>query len=219
MPRFDRVVLATVLAMFPACGGGGGELGQGDVTANCDGFGAKCGITGIDHPIAVGATLPVTVDSALFGAATPELSLTSGRPSVLKVDGSNVTALHEGMAPLLISVAGTESVLDFTHVRAERADNLQFAIALADGTDLKELSVGIALVPNEYLWAEVAPFKGIAALVGRMPITWSSDSAAVTILKSGASNRVRIVARSGGIATVTATALGLSTTFTIEVVL
>ena len=213
------ILLALLLpsALSAGCGADGGELGQGGVTGGCDSFASNCSLTGIDHPIAVGATLPVTVESELFAAAGPELTLSSGRPAVLTVAGQTITANAEGMAPLFIGIADKDAVLDFIHVRAARADNLKFAIALADGTDLQELSTTIELVPNEYIWAEVAPFKGIAPLVGRMPLVWSSSSPAVTVLKTGASSRVRVIARSPGSAVITATALGLTTTFTIEV--
>lgn len=204
-------------ALSVGCGADGGELGQGGVTGGCDSFASNCSLTGIDHPIAVGASLPVTVESSLFAAAGPELTLSSGRPAVLTVDGQTLTANAEGMAPLFIGIADKDAVLDFIHVRAARADNLKFAIALADGTDLQELSTTIELVPNEYIWAEVAPFKGIAPLAGRMPLIWSSSSPAVTVLKTGSSSRVRVIARSPGSAVITATALGLTTTFTIEV--
>ena len=214
----NRLIALLVPAVLSAgCGADGGELGQGGVTGGCDSFASNCSLTGIDHPIAVGASLPVTVDSSMFAAAGPELNLSSGRPAVLSVVGQTLTANEEGMAPLFIGIANQDAVLDFIHVRAARADNLKFAIALADGTDLKELSTSIELVPNEYIWAEVSPFKGIAPLVGRMPLVWSSNSPAVTVLKTGASSRVRVIARSPGSAVITATALGLTATFTIEV--
>jgi hypothetical protein len=218
-PSLRTALLAGLVASTTGCGSGdGGELGQGGVSGDCSGFATECSIAGITHPIAVGATLPVTVDSALFGASAPELTLSSGRESVFTVEGQNITAHSEGLAPILIGIAGQESVLDFIHVRAARADNLQFAIALADGTDLKEQATTIQLVPSEYIWAEVAPFKGIAPLVGRLPLEWSVSSAAVTVLKTGASNRVRLIARSAGVAIVRATAGGVTATFTIEVV-
>jgi len=211
------LIASAAIGASGGCGADGGELGQGGVSTECDSFGGDCTLGGINHPIAVGATLPVTVDSAVFGASAPELTLASGRESVLTAEGQNITAHSEGLAPIFIGVANGEAVLDFIHVRAERADNLKFAIALADGTDLKEQSTSIQLIPSEYIWAEVSPFKGIAPLVGRMPLQWSSSSAAVTILKTGASNRVRVIARSEGTATVTASALGISATFEVEV--
>ncbi len=211
------IALLFPLALGVGCGADGGELGQGGVTGGCDSFASNCSLTGIDHPIAVGASLPVTVESALFAAAGPELTLSSGRPAVLSVAGQTLTANAEGLAPLFIGIADKDAVLDFIHVRAARADNLKFTIALADGTDLQELSTSIELVPNEYIWAEVSPFKGIAPLVGRLPLVWSSSSPAVTVLKTGSSSRVRVIARSPGSAVITASALGLTATFSLEV--
>jgi hypothetical protein len=215
----SAATLALSVASF-ACGSEG-ALGQAHVSADCPAEDLSCVAQGLDGPLAVGAQARLNVVLDFQGAATPATELRSSHPHLLAVDGDRVRGEGAGHASLLILLAADgatpASVIDFMHVWVMVPDRLATTVFAPDGRELGEVVTGAQLLPGESLVLAPRLYARGQRLLGDPEATWTADADVVTLLREATADRVRLVARKPGTATVSVTSGELSTSFALEV--
>jgi hypothetical protein len=219
MRRLAVFVLGAFTA--PACGNGSssGALGQAHASADCPSTDVACIAQGLDGPIAVGAAVPVKITLEFQGAATPPLHLVATHPDIFAVDGQTVRGKGPGSATLLIVQIGTDAVLDFLHVWVAAPDRLVLGVVSPEGIDLGDSPTSVELLAGDAFTLTPRLFARNQPLLGSAATAWAVDSDAVTLLRevTAAGERVRLIARQPGNATVTATQGALAATLAVEV--
>lgn len=198
------------------CSGDSGALGQADVTTECSPTDFACVTAGLDGPVAVGGGVPLSLDLDVAGSSTPAMTLLSADPTVLKTSGTEVVGQSPGVAALVL-LTDQGAAVDFLHVFVVAPNRI--GVHRRDGgLELGELVDDIQLVPGDELVIEVEPYVDSQRLLGRASSEWTTTTTAVTLLRDGAPNRRRLVARAPGQAPVTVSAFGFDHTIQVEVV-
>jgi hypothetical protein len=213
--RFPSLLVFTALGVLSGCANQG-ALGQSAVTQGCPPSDPGCTPEELDGPVAMGASVTLTVSLALNGGGAPPLTLVSGDEGVFTVSGQTLTGVGPGFASLLFA-AEESVVLDFTSVWVQQASDLALTRRAEDGTILGAVSGTTGLLVGDSIWVSASALSNTQPLVGLPPATWSADPAVVTILDEGIAGRTRVVARAPGMTTVTVAALGLEAHFDVEV--
>ena len=99
--RARDLLLLTCPLVALACGTGAmsqtrlmDSSGEGDRSA-----------TGVQGPIAVGASIAPTIDVTVPGSGAPAIELESTRPQVLAIDGQRLVGQAPGVAAVLITTS------------------------------------------------------------------------------------------------------------------
>jgi hypothetical protein len=199
-----------------ACGcAGGGALDQATLAGECEGdIGCVDELTA--GPIAVGGTVPITVRVDTSGTGTAVLNLIPADPTVLQVDGHELTGLTPGMTAVLIIDETSGSVIDFFHLFVAKPERLEIARlgGVGAGEDLDGL---LELLEGEQVTIGAIAYRGPQRLVGNDTLDWSVTGDAVTLLDDGNPDRQRVVARGAGDARITVESMGMSRSLDITV--
>ena len=208
-----RIALPLILACL-SCGTDTG-LGQADVSTECSPTDFACVTKGLDGPVAVGGVVPLSLDLSIQGTATPTVSLLSGDSEVLKAAGTEVVGMAPGVAALVL-LSDEGRAVDFIHVFV--AAPKRIGLHRRDGgLELGELVDDVEMIVGDEMIVEVEPYIDSQRLLGRGSSEWTAD-APITLLRDGAVERRRVVARTAGDAKLTVKAFGFEKTLTIRVV-
>jgi hypothetical protein len=213
-------VLLFVSALLPAlagCGGSGGALGNASVSQGCAGSTLPCqSASDFNAPLAVGASVTVSVDLMLQGGGQPPLELTSTDPQVFTVAQQTLTGVGPGLATLLFT-SQKSVVVDFIAVWVQAPSAIAVSL-VSNGASAGEIQGDVGLLVGDRVGVAVSPLSMTQALVGTAPATWSvADPTIVSVLDEGIVGRATVVGRAAGKTTVTASALGFQQPFTVEV--
>lgn len=204
------------LLVLTACGTAG-ALHQATLFKECRVGDATCRRAAPDRPIAVGARLRPTVSVDVAGSVMPVVALSSTREDVIAVDDGALVARAPGFAAVLIATAdGT--IIDFQHVWVAAPTGIVVERPSPVGHGVEELVGGLQLVPGEQVLLSSTLLGGTQRLAGEGEIEWRVEGDGVSLLRDGAGDRRRLVARAPGAARVTVATLGVSTSFDVEVV-
>jgi hypothetical protein len=202
-----------VLLVLAAGCGGDTALGQAVVQPDCDPSDAACLAAGFGAPLALGGRQKLVLDLDAAGASAP-LGLRSADPDVVAVDGEDVIGTGEGVAALLIT-ADKSTIVDFVH--ASVVEPTRLGLHREDDGLGDELTSPVELLPGDELVISAHAYRGSERLLGQAATEFSVDSAAVSLLRDGADDRRRLVARAPGSATVKVTSFGFEATLSIGV--
>jgi len=215
--RFIKTFLP-LLALATGCAQGGstGALGQTETTASCPSSDFVCALSGIDAPIAKGATLPIEVSVTSEGSATPPLSFVTANPSVFRIDDGRIHAIAPGLASMLVTTEG-DLVVDFLHIWVAEADALRLHRLTRGGLQTSPLPASMQVLVGDELTLVAAPHRGAQRLLGELDATFDADPAVVTLLDEGVPGSRRVVASAAGKTTVSVSALGIQAAVDLEV--
>jgi hypothetical protein len=218
-PFFSFVVLLLppLLAALPGCSESG-ALGQASVTQGCAGSNLPCQSTAdFDTPLAVGASVPVSIDLMLMGGGQPPLQLVSTDGSVFTVAEETLTGVGAGLATLLITSADSV-VIDFVAVWVQQPSGIAVSRLSDEGEDVGEIQGSLGVLVGDTVDVAVSALSSTEPLAGTAPTTWSvADPTVASVLDEGIVGRGSVIGRAAGTTTVTASALGFEQTFTVEV--
>ena len=213
--RAARIAAALTAISGLGCGETGG-LGQVDVRPDCPPADLVCVVSGVDAPIAVGATLPVQVDVGTLGSAAPTSRLEVADETVLVAEGRSMRGVAPGLSAVLVT---TDSgvVLDFIHLWVATPTRIGMRrVGVADD-GAADLGERIELLVGDDLAIAVDAFADAQRLAGHGEIIWSTDGDVVTLLEDGRPSYRRLVARNPGTTTVRAEGLSFTANLDIEV--
>lgn len=205
-------------ALSACAEGSEGALGQVAASPECASSDLVCAISGLDAPIALGATLPVDVRVTAMGSAAPPLALSSGNPAVLAVDGNRITGAGRGIAALL-AIAPDGRVVDFLHLFVAQPDSLELRRKTPEGVATTAMPSRMQLLVGDEMGLVATPALATVRLLGEIEAAWSVEGESVSLLDEGIPNQRRLVAREAGIATVRVEAIDLATEIELEVLL
>ena len=207
------LVLGPVLLIIGACARGG--MGQ---VATTGGKATDSGglASSLDAPLAVGGEGRPAWRFALQGSAGPSVELLSPRADVLDAKDGLLIGKSAGLAPVLVAIDGT--VIDLIHVTVRPVERIAVHGIDTSGADMGPLTEPIELVAGDGMRLVPQPYAGGEKLVGVATSTWVVDPPIAVILREGLPNRVRLVARQPGSATVQVTMFGATSLLRIEVV-
>ena len=117
---------------------------------------------------------------------------------------------------MLVAIDGT--VIDLIHVTVRPVERIAVHGIDTSGADMGPLTEPIELVAGDGMRLVPQPYAGGEKLVGVATSTWVVDPPIAVILREGLPNRVRLVARQPGSATVQVTMFGATSLLRIEVV-
>src|SRR5690242_228543 len=120
--RIFSFLFLTALGALSGCSNQG-ALGQAAVDPGCPATRPSCAASGLEAPVAMGASVTVSVDLTLQGGGAPPLVLLSGNEEVFTFSGQTLTGVGRGVASLLFT-ANDGVVLDFTAVWVQMASAL-----------------------------------------------------------------------------------------------
>jgi hypothetical protein len=195
-----------------------GALGQTVTSPECAPSDLVCAISGLDAPLALGATLPVDIRVTAMGSAAPPLALVSGNAEVLGVDGNRITGAGRGIAALL-AVAPDGRVVDFLHLFVAQPDSLDLRRLTPEGVSTSAMPSRMQLLVGDEMGLVATPALATVRLLGEVDAAWSVEGESVLILDEGIPNQRRLVAREAGIASVRVDAIDLSAEIELEVLL
>jgi len=195
--------------------GSSGALGQTQASPQCSPTDLVCAVSGLDAPLATGASLPVDVSIASQGSASPPLTFVSADANVFSVSGVRLNGIAPGLASLLVMTNGT--VLDFFHIWVETPDALLLHRHTGEGVEVGDLPGRMQMLVGDELIVSAEPYRGPQRLLGEAEATWTADPDVVQLLDEGALHRRRIVARAAGTTAVVVSALDLTATLELEV--
>ncbi len=213
---FVRLFLPFLVLATGCSQGSSGALGQTDTTAACPPSDLVCAVSGIDAPIAKGASLPIEVSVTSEGSATPPLAFVSANPAVFTVDDGRLHAVSPGLASMLITTEG-DLVVDFLHVWIASADALRLHRVTRGGLSTSPLPAAMQMLVGDELTLVAAPHRGAQRLLGELDATFDVDPEVVTMLDEGVPGSRRFVAKAAGNTTVSVNALGIEVAVALEV--
>lgn len=206
---------ALMLLLLVGCAGDAGGLEQSNWTTECSPTDFACVTSGLSGPVAVGGVVPLSLNLDVAGSATPTVTLLSANPNVLKAAGTEVVGQSPGLAALVLLTADGAAI-DFLHVSVATPNRL--GLHRRDGgLELGEIIEEVQLIAGDEMVLEVAPYLDSQRLLGRGTSEWSTG-AELTLLRDGAPERRRVVARTPGLTNVTVRAFDFEKTLSIEVV-
>jgi hypothetical protein len=205
--------LVALAGLLAGCGGGMGQM-----TTVARGAADKGGLgSALDAPLAVGAEVRPEFKFSIAGAAAPTTHLLTARPDMLAVKDGLLVGVKPGVVAVLVATEG-DTVIDFLHVSVRAPDRLALHGIDQGGVDLGPLTERLELVSGESMRLVPHVYAGPERLVGVATSTWTVEPPIAAVLKEGLPNRIRLVARSPGEATVTVNMLGKSSTLKLRVV-
>ena len=166
-------------------------------------------MSGLEAPLATGATMRPVVRTELRGSGAPSLALWSAAPDVISVSEGRITGQREGVSAIVMSMRDGTAI-DFVHVWVRTADRIQLHRMSPGGDDLGELRDAIELMPGESVRVLPRPYADAQRLLGEGDSQWRVDPPLVDVLRDGAVGRRRLVAKRPGKATLTVSSLGVS---------
>ncbi len=215
-PRSTFLLLPPLLVALAGCSESG-ALGQASIQGGCAGSTLPCASASeVDAPLAVGASMPISVNLNVAGGGQPPLDLVSTDTTVFTVAQETVMGVGPGLATLLISSEG--EVIDFVAVWVQKPTAISVSRLSSSEADIGEIPGDLGLLVGDTITVAVGPVGSNQALTGTAPTTWTvADPTIVTALDEGVVGRANLVARAAGTTTVTASAFGLEQSFTVEV--
>lgn len=212
-----RIPLLLLVLGASACGTVG-AFGQATMFRECSPGDANCRRATPAAPIAVGARLRPDVRIDVRGSVMPVVALSSSREDIVAVEDGALVAKKPGMSAVLIASAdGT--IIDFQHLWVAEATGIVVERPSPVGNGVEEVVGPLQLVSGEQVILTSTMIAGAQRLAGESELAWEVENpAAITLLRDGSTGRRRLVARQPGIARVTVAALGITTTFDVEVV-
>jgi hypothetical protein len=207
-----------VLALAAAGCGARGAFSQATMFKECSTGDATCRRATPAAPIAVGARIRPDVRVDVAGSVMPVVQLSSTREDVVAVEDGTLVAKQPGMSAVLIASAdGT--IIDFQHLWVAEATGIVVERPSPVGSGVEEVVGPLQLVAGEQVLLTSTMLAGAQRLAGESDLAWEVDGpATVTLLRDGASGRRRLVARAPGVARIRVAALGVETSFDVEVV-
>jgi hypothetical protein len=172
----------------------------------------------LDAPIAVGGEVKPAFEYEIPGSTAPPAHLISARSDLIEVRQGLLVGKAPGMTAVLVALDGSETVVDFFHVWVRAADRLVVHGIDAAGNDLGALSEPVELVVGDGMRFVPHPYAGSDRLTGVATSTWTVEPPIAIVLREGLPNRVRLVARQPGSATVNVSMLGAKATLRLQVV-
>jgi hypothetical protein len=204
------------LPLLAGCAeGSSGALGQTQASPECSPSDLVCAVSGLDAPIATGASLPVDVSITSQGSAAPPLTFISADPTVFTVSGIHLDGISPGVASLLVMTGGT--VVDFFHVWVQTADTLLLHRRTAEGVEVGALPEHVQLLVGDELVISAELYRGAQRMLGDAEATWTADPSVAQLLEDGDRNERRVVARAAGTTTLEVGALDLAAAVELEV--
>jgi hypothetical protein len=201
---------ALALLLLTSCGARG-ALGQ---SALKDPSGAD---TGIEGPIAVGAQIAPRWSLDIQGSGAPAVTLASARPDVLAVDGHHLIGRAPGVSAVMIA-APDGRILDFMHLWVVQPTRVALEALTDDRRIRGEIRDAVELVVGESIAVAPAVYAGNQRLTGSVPTEWTLSEPIAGVLRDGAPDRRRLVARAPGRATLTVRSAQLTATLELAVV-
>jgi len=199
------------LSVLLAGCGARGAMGQASMFKECGPAEASCQRAAPGAPLAVGARLrpDVTVDVA--GTVMPVVALASSRPDVIAIEDGVLVGKQPGMAAVLIATLGG-TVIDFQHVWVAAPTAI-----VVERAGAGEVVGAVELVAGEQLVLTSTLIAGSQRLAGEGELDWQLEGESVSLLRDGATDRRRLIARTPGHARVVVASLGVSATVDVEV--
>jgi len=197
-------------------GCGIGALGQIRTGDDCAPGDHDCTVTGLQAPLAVGASMRPSVGAELRGSGSPSLTIWSAAPDVITVLDGRITAHREGVSALVVAMRDGTAV-DFVHVWTRTPDRIELHGVSPNGDDLGELRDTVELVRGESLHILPRPYADAQHLLGDAAARWEVEPPLVDVLRDGSKGRRRLVARKPGRARLTVMSLELAQTLDLVV--
>jgi hypothetical protein len=208
-----------IAAGVAGCASGSeGALGQTETNAACSPADLVCALSGLDAPIALGATLPVDMAVTVQGSSAPPLSLMSGHPDVLAVDGHRITGAGRGLAAL-IALSPDGRVVDFLHLFVAQPDSLDLRRLTPEGLSTSPMPERMQLLAGDDFGVVATPALDTVRLLGEVEAVWAVEGESILVLDEGVPNQRRVIARDAGVSVLSVEALGLGAQIEMEVVL
>jgi len=216
-----RVVPALVLLALSGCGGGVGgrvESSASTVAAKpqCGALNVVCVGQKLDAPIALGSTVELDVRYQIAGSSGPPTVFEVADPSVLVAKGAQLEAVGAGASAVLF-LGPDKRVLDFLHLWVQPASELRIQRYSPSGTLIGRVQSSIKLLVRDELLVTIEPYANGQALLGNFKLGNNVAGNTIAIVPDSVSGFHRVVARSPGTTTITFSALGLTSDWTIEV--
>jgi hypothetical protein len=218
-PFASLLAAGAVAAVLAGCDtAASGALGQSSISQGCAGSTLPCaGASDLQAPLAVGTSVDLSVDLELQGGGEPPIQLVSTEPSVFTVAQQTLTGVSPGRGTLLL-VSEENVVLDFVAMWVQEPASLAVSRLSADGADLGEVPGELGLVVGDSVSVAVSTLSLTEPLSGRPKVAWSvADPSVASVVDAGVLGVGSVVARAPGSTQVTASALGLETSFAVEV--
>lgn len=205
------------------CGAGmGGRPDHGVSVGNggkpqCGMLGAACVAQKLDAPIAVGGVLDLDLRYQIAGSSGPPSVIESADPTVLRVEGgSRVRAIGPGASAVLF-LGPDRGVLDFLHLWTQTATELRVVRYTPQGTALGRVTPSFKLLAKDEILVSVEPYANGQPLAGNFELQRKLQGTSVGVVPDSVGGWYRIVARAVGTTEIAFSALGLSTTLSVEV--
>ncbi len=192
-------------------------MGQ-SVMSSANGAADKGGLaSALDAPLAVGGEVRPAIHLDIKGSTAPPTHLFSPIGSIIEVKNGLIVGKSEGVAPVFVALDGTNTVVDFYHVWVRPADRLEVHGIDASGNDVGALTEPVQLMIGEGVRLVPHAYAGPSQLAGVARSTWVVDPPIAAVLREGLPNRIRIVAKQPGSATLKVTMLGATSNLPLQV--
>ena len=218
MTRFSLSLSLLLSASLLACATDSpGALEQAGFRVGCGADDDSCPVSGLDAPLAVGASQHLEIDLQIPGSFSPSAPLVSLAPDIITTQGRELFAQDEGMcAILLVDQAG--QVLDLIHLWTAQADGLSLHLLSDQGLDLGRVERDLQMAVGESLRLMPVAQQGALPLLGRFADSqWSLEGEALQLIEEGLGEHRRLRARQSGAASLQVNAGGLSGDLAVEV--
>lgn len=198
----------------------GGALGQAKVTSTCEDGDEACKPTGLDGPLAAGATATPMISFSMRGSGAPSWQLESADPSVISTSEGRITGVEDGLTSLMVT-SDDGVVFDFFHVWVKTATQIELTGVTPGASGATVLGDRIELLPGEILHLSTSLRGNGQPLVGDAPQSWkltsSKDERPAALLDEGSPHKRRLVAVSPGETKLVVESLSLTRELTVVV--
>lgn len=225
--RVRRMVFVPLALASVGCGDGAasngvggrpssGNLGQVNVAPECGALSQACIGQGLNAPVALGSRLSISVEHQIAGSSGPPTTLETANENVLVPVETALDAVGEGMSGVLF-VAPEGKLIDFIHVWVQAADELVIQRYSDGGTLLGAVQPSAQLLVGDELLVAVEPHANGQALLGNFTLETTVSGSSITIVPDPVGGWYRVIATGAGASTVAFAALGVETSWSIEV--
>lgn len=199
-------------------GGRPGDFGQVSATPECGALSQACIGQGLDAPIARGSTVDLAVTYKVAGSSGPPTTLASANEAVVTTtSATQLKAIAEGMSALLF-VGPQGEVIDIVHVWVQAATELRINSYDESGDLLGRVQSMSQLLVGDEVLVSIEPFANGQPLLGNFDLSYTtSASSVVAVVPDPVGGWYRVVARNPGQAMIGFGALGLATSWKLEV--
>ncbi len=188
-------------------GGTSGALGQSSTADDCNPNDEACLASGLDAPLAVGASVRPRIKLDVQGSGAMDVDLVSTQPGVATAAGGVLTGHSPGIAAILMRMPdGT--VVDFVHIWVAAPTRIELVRMSPEGADRGTLSGDIGLVVGENIHLESRIYGEARELTGYADTRWRVDPPLVDVIGDGTEKGRRIIARFAGRAKLTVESAG-----------